>query len=131
MRKIFISALIVLATCAAGLGQEDTSKYTVEQLARLAVAPAAKDGLGRAVIAVADESGNPIPDADVTLESKWGGNELCESFGGTNSHGAIALLPIHMGDLKLTIKAKGFVTTRMVVAREDLGRPIHVEMHRK
>ncbi|MEO6391202.1 MAG: hypothetical protein ABIP75_05065 [Pyrinomonadaceae bacterium] len=130
MRKLCISLLMVVAACATGYAQDDMSQDSAEQLAHLAVSPA-KDGIGRAVVEVVNQDGKTVSNAGITLESKWGGDEFCESFGPSNSKGAIALPPIHMGDLRLVVKAKGYETVRMVISREDLARPIRVSLKKK
>jgi hypothetical protein len=132
MRKLCTLLLLVLATAFGAVAQEDNSQKTVAELAHYATAPAARDALGRAVVEVVDQNGNPINNADVTLESDWaGGTEHCEAFGGTNSKGAIALLPIHIGDIKLVVKAKGYATYKAPVAPSDLGKPIRIELKKK
>jgi hypothetical protein len=130
MRKLCIMAAMVLVACVTGFAQIDTSNDSAEQMAHLAVAPE-RNQIGRAVVEVLDESGKPINRAGITLESKWGDNEFCESFGPTNSKGAIALPPIHMGDLRLVVKAKGYETVKMPLSLADLGRPIRVSLKKK
>lgn len=134
MRKLSISAGVILAACSlvfGGFGQiPENPEGSAADLAHLAVAPA-KDGIGRAVVEVVNQDGKTISNAGITLESKWGLDEFCESFGPTNSQGAIALPPIHMGDLRLVVKAKGYETVKMVISREDLARPIRVSLKKK
>lgn len=94
-------------------------------------APGQPEGIGRAVIEVNDEQGNPVPAAYVTLSSIWGGDQFCESYGGVNKDGVIALLPIHMGKLKLKVKAKGYKTYETTIDPSTLNQPVVVTLVRK
>ncbi len=131
MRKLIASAMILATTFAFGLAQDNSSSDSREEIIRLAKAPSEPDGIGRAVVVVSDTNGNPIPAAYATLESTWGGDHFCESFGSTNRDGMIALLPIHMGTLKLIVKAKGYESTRFSVTASSLSEPLRVTMARK
>ncbi|MBV9960537.1 MAG: carboxypeptidase regulatory-like domain-containing protein [Acidobacteria bacterium] len=131
MRKFLASAMIIMALSLAGMAQEDGSQQSREEAARLAKAPAEVDGIGRAVVFVSDENGNPVKGAYATLESTWGGDHYCESFGSTGREGSIALLPIHMGTLRLVVKAKGYQTSRTNVSTSSLSEPVRVTLTRK
>jgi hypothetical protein len=131
MRKVFVSALIIAAMFAIGVSQDKSSSASRDDLAKLARAPIESEGVGRAVVFVSDENGEPVPGAHATLESRYGGDRFCESFGSTNREGAIALLPIHMGMLKLVVKAKGFETAAVEVQASSLSQPVRVTMARK
>ncbi len=131
MRKVFVSALIIAAIFAIGVSQEKSASASRDDLAKLARAPIESEGVGRAVVFVSDENGEPVPDAHATLESRYGGDRFCESFGSTNREGAIALLPIHMGALKLVVKAKGFETAAVEVRASSLSQPVRVTIARK
>jgi len=131
MRKLFISTLIIAAAFSICIAQENVSSQSREDIAKLARAPIATDGIGRAAVFVSDANGDPVKGAYATLESTWGRDNFCESFGWTNNNGAIALLPIHMGTLKLIVKAKGYETSRVEVAASSLSEPISVTLSRK
>lgn len=132
MRKLFAAAIIVAATFTVGLAQNQSSlQQSVDEMAKLAKAPSQPGGLGRAVVIVTDNQGTPIKNAYAKLESLWGSDNFCESWGGTNSNGVIALNPIHMGTLKLKIKAKGYRPVEMNVNADSLNEPIRVELSRK
>ena len=131
MRKLFIAALIVVAAFSFALAQQDTTQQSLENITRLAKAPQSADGLGRAVVIVSDKDGNPIGNAYAKMESIWGGDHFCESWGSTNSLGAIALNPIHMGKLKLMVKAKGYQTQKIEVDASSLSEPVRVTLSRK
>ena len=131
MRKLFIAALIVAATFSFALAQQQTTPKTLEDITRLAHAPSMPDGIGRAVILVSDKDGNPITNAYAKMESIWGGDNFCESWGTTGSLGALALNPIHMGKLKLMVKAKGYATQKIEVDASSLSEPVRVQLTRK
>jgi hypothetical protein len=131
MRKLFIAALIVAAAFSFAPAQEGATAQSLENITRLAKAPQQSDGLGRAVILVTDSNGNAIPNAYAKLESVWGGDHFCESWGSTGSLGAIALNPIHMGKLKLMVKAKGYQTQKIEVDASALSEPVRVQLARK
>ncbi|HEX8098292.1 MAG TPA: Ig-like domain-containing protein, partial [Pyrinomonadaceae bacterium] len=124
MRKFLLAAaLIVTASSTPSLAQGPSdaanSAQNLEELVKLARAPQQSGGLGRAVVIVKDENGNPVPGAAVKLESVWGGDNFCESWGPTGEKGAIALNPIHMGRLKLVVRPKA---SRR---RRQRSRPAH------
>ena len=131
MRKLLTAALIVAATFSFALAQQETTQKALENITRLAHAPSLPDGIGRAVILVSDKDGNPINNAYAKMESIWGGDNFCESWGTTGSLGALALNPIHMGKLKLTIKAKGYETQKITVDASSLSEPVRVTLVRK
>ncbi|OLE51186.1 MAG: hypothetical protein AUG51_24430 [Acidobacteria bacterium 13_1_20CM_3_53_8] len=132
MRKILVSALIVLSLFAFAFAQGGSNQTPdMGDELRLGHAPSQPDGIGRAVIQVFDEQGNPIKGAYLKLQSLWGEDNLCESYGWTNEHGVIALPPIHMGTLKLKVKAKGYKTQELTVNPGSLGDPVHITLTRK
>jgi hypothetical protein len=131
MRKLFASALIIAATFLFGMAQDNSSQQSREELAKLAKAPNEVDGIGRAIVFVSDENGQPVKGAYATLESTWGGDHYCESFGSTDREGAIALLPIHMGTLRLVVKAKGYQTSKTTISTSSLSEPLRVTLSRK
>lgn len=131
MRKLFTAAFMLIATLGLATAQQETTNASLENITRLAKAPQQADGLGRAVILVSDKDGNPIRNAYAKLESVWGGDNFCESWGTTGSLGAIALNPIHMGKLKLMVKAKGYETQKIEVDAGSLSEPVRVTLARK
>ena len=128
MRKLFMSALIITAALSYGMAQDNTSSQSRDDIAKLARAPIEADGIGRAAVFVSDTNGNAVKGAYATLESYWGRDHFCESFGWTNKNGAIALLPIHMGSLRLIVKAKGYKTSNVEVVPRALSEPIVVTL---
>src|SRR6266498_4582061 len=106
MSKVLSSLLIIIAALSIVLAQEPSRSN--DDPRSQGIAPKVPNGIGRADVRVFDEQGNPIRNAYVKLESTRTDGFFCESWGETDERGVIALLPIHMGSLKLKIKAKGF-----------------------
>lgn len=133
MRKLLTAALIIAAAFTLSFAQGTTSSSTqnTEDLVRLARAPQQPDGIGRAVVIVQDENGNPVKGAYAKLESNWGSDNFCESWATTGDRGAVALNPIHMGRLKLMVKAKGYQTQKIDVAANSLSEPVRVTLTKK
>ena len=128
MSKILSAFLIIAATCAIGFAQEPSQNSNPPSRG---VAPKVRDGIGRADIRVYDDNGNPIKDAYVKLESTRSDGFFCESWDSTDARGITALPPIHMGSLKLKVKAKGFRSQELEVPAEDLGNPVRVTLKKK
>src|ERR1700674_1760710 len=125
MFKLFSASLIIAAACAFGMAQGPSSQDKNEPPSQ-GVAPKSENGVGRADVRVFDEAGNPIRNAYVKLESTRSDGFFCESWGDTDANGVIALPPIHMGSLKLKVKAKGFRQQELDVPADSLGDPVHV-----
>jgi len=130
MFKLFSASLIIAAACAFATAQGPASRDKNEPPS-LGVAPKSENGIGRADVRVFDEAGNPIRNAYVKLESTRSDGFFCESWGDTDERGIIALLPIHMGSLKLKVKAKGYHSLMLDVPADQLGAPVRVTLKRK
>ena len=130
MFKLFSASLIIAAACAFATAQGPASRDKNEPPS-LGVAPKSENGIGRADVRVFDEAGNPIRNANVKLESTRSDGFFCESWGDTNDRGVIALPPIHMGSLKLKIKAKGYRPQELDVPTSGLGDPVRVTLKKK
>ena len=129
MSKVLSILLIIAATFAIALAQEPAQNQ-IDPPNR-GVAPKVVNGIGRADVRVFDESGNPIRNAYVKLESTRTDGFFCESWGDTDDRGTVALPPLHMGTLKLKIKAKGFKTQELEVPAESLSEPLRVTLVKK
>src|SRR5207244_431356 len=129
MTKVLSLIFIIVASFSIALAQEPTRNN--DPLPSQGRAPKVPDGIGRADVRVFDESGNPIRNAYVKLESTRTDGFFCESWGGTNDHGMITLPPIHMGSLKLKVKAKGYRSQELEVPTNQLGDPVRVTMKKK
>jgi hypothetical protein len=129
MSKVLSALLIIAATFAIALSQEP-SKIQNEAPSQ-GVAPKVENGIGRADVRVFDESGNPIRNAYVKLESTRSDGFFCESWNNTDERGIAALPPLHMGTLKLKVKAKGFKAQELEVPAGNLGDPVRVTLKKK
>lgn len=129
MSKILSVLLIVIASFSIALSQEPLKNS--DSPPSQGLAPKEPNGIGRADVRVVDEQGNPIRNAYVKLESTRTDGFFCESWGETDDHGVIALLPIHMGSLKFKVKAKGYKSQEVEAQASDLGEPVHVTLKKK
>jgi hypothetical protein len=129
MSKVLSVLLIIVATFSVALSQEPSRNN--DDPPSKGIAPKAPDGIGRADVRVSDEKGNRIRNAYVKLESTRSDGFFCESWGETDANGVIALLPIHMGSLKLKIKAKGYRPQELEVPAGELGNPVLVTLKKK
>lgn len=129
MSKVLSVVLIIIATFSVAFSQEPPKSS--DNPPTQGIAPKEPNGIGRADVRVVDEKGNPIRNAYVKLESTRSDGFFCESWGETDDHGVIALPPIHMGSLKLKVKAKGYKSQELEVAAGDLGEPVHVTLKKK
>jgi hypothetical protein len=97
----------------------------------MGVAPKVENGVGRLDLRVVDENGNPIRNANAKLESTRTDGYFCESWNDSDERGVAVLPPIHMGNLKLIVKAKGFQKLSLNLPASDLNQPVHVVLHKK
>ena len=129
MRKSFIAALIIAASFSLGIAQENTT--TTQDAPSRGVAPKEMNGIGRADVRVFDDAGNPIKNAYIKLESTRTDGFFCESWAYTDGNGIAVLPPLHMGSLKMIVKAKGYKTQKVEVLASNLGDPVRVTMEKK
>src|SRR5215510_5807129 len=129
MSKVLSVLLIVIASAAIAFAQEQNPNPN--EPPSTGVAPKAENGIGRADVRVRDENGNPIKDAFVKLESTRTDGFFCECWNNTNEKGLAGLPSLHMGSLKLKIKAKGYQTVELEIPADKLGEPIRVAMKKK
>ncbi len=129
MSKVFSVLFIIVASFSIALCQEPARNNDTQP--SHGVAPKVPNGIGRADVRVFDEKGNPIRNAYVKLESTRTDGFFCESWGETDENGVITLPPIHMGTLKLKVKAKGFRPQELDVPADNLGDPVQVTLKKK
>jgi hypothetical protein len=129
MSKVLSVLLIVIASAAIAFAQEQNRNS--DDPPSTGVAPKVENGIGRADVRVRDENGNPIKDAYVKLESTRTDGFFCESWNNTDEHGLAGLPPLHMGSLKLKIKAKGYQTVEMEIPADKLNDPVRVTLKKK
>lgn len=132
MRRLIVVALTALIAVAPGLAQQgQIVSPPAQDIAKMGVAPKKINGIGRMVVNITDVDGNPINNAYAHLNSNRTDGFLCESWASTNALGLAALPPIHMGKLKLKVKAKGYREQTIEVPYEDLSSPINVKLQKK
>jgi hypothetical protein len=129
MSKFLIALLIIAATFSAGFAQ-DQSPDPANPPSK-GVAPKTENGIGRADVRLVDENGNPIKDAYVKLESTRTDGFFCESWNDSDEYGVAVLPAIHMGSLKLIVKAKGFKKQELEIPANSLDQPVRVTLVRK
>ena len=130
MRKLFITALIVLASFSLTLGQSQQGGSTQgkDDIPNMGRAPSEPNGIGRLDLRVEDENGHHVMSAFAKLESNRSDGYLCESWNTTDAKGVAVLPPIHMGKLTLYVKAKGFKTLKIEIPVNSLSEPVHVTL---
>ncbi len=132
MRKILLTLCAALALCGSAAAQDmSQTASNASDAPNMGRAPKEMNGIGRLDLRVLDEAGNPVPNAYATLESRRTDGFFCEAYGSTDSRGVFAMPPLHMGELKLIVKAKGFQNATVAVDRNALGEPVTVRLVRK
>ena len=133
MRKLFIATLIIIAafTVSFAQGEATNTQQEMENPPNMGRAPREPNGIGRLDLRVVDEDGKPVKDAFAKLESTRTDGFFCESWATSNTYGVAVLPPIHMGTLKLKVKAKGYRTQEIEVATSALAEPVRVTLVRK
>ena len=132
MRKLFIATLIIAASFSLSLGQsQQDGTQNGNDIPNMGRAPSQHNGVGRLDLRVVDADGNPIKGAYAKLESERSDGYFCESWNSTNDKGVAVLPPIHMGELTLVIKAKGYQTLKMDVPTGSLSEPVRVTLQKK
>ena len=129
MSKFLITLFLVVATFSVGLAQDQSQNPSDPP--NMGRAPQQANGVGRLDLRVVDQDGNPIENAHAKLESTRTDGYFCESWNDTDARGVAVLPPIHMGTLKLKIKAKGFKTLEVAVDAASLNEPVRVVLVKK
>ena len=130
MRKLLLASLLALSTGAtSALAQTGPTQDT--EIPNMGRAPSQPDGVGRLDLRVFDEQGNPVEGVRADLRSTRTNGFRCESWNWTNAQGVAVLPPLHMGRLRLTLKAKGYETLKLNVEAGSLDQPLRVTMVRK
>lgn len=133
MRKLFLVALMIVASTTASFAQNSasTSQNDGGNIPSQGRAPSAPDGVGRLDLRVVDEDGNPVKGVRADLESHRSGGFFCEAWHTTDARGIAVLPPLHMGRLVLKLKANGYQSQKVEVAASSLNEPVRVTMIRK
>ena len=128
MRKLFLGALIIAAAVLAAPAQEPATPQAKE-IPNMGRAPQGPDGIGRLDARVIDgETGQPIEGVHVKLGSIRSDGFFCESWNSTDERGVAVLPPIHMGSLRLTVKAKGYETQKLNLDPQTLNEPVRIAL---
>ncbi len=130
-QTIFAAMLLVAFAIAAPAQQSNASAVAGDAAPNMGRAPDKPNGIGRLDARVFDEQGNPVANAYVKLDSNRTDGFFCEAWNSTNAAGVAVLPPIHMGALKLTVKAKGYETQKLEVPTGSLGEPVRVTLLKK
>jgi hypothetical protein len=126
MRKIFLALAISLSLFGATSGLAQTGAAIQNR----GHAPTRPDGLGRLDLRVADAQGRPIKGAQAKLTSERSGGFFCETWNNSDANGVAVLPPLHVGRLKLVVKAAGYRTQTLDIAPSALGQPVRVTLAR-
>jgi hypothetical protein len=125
-RKLFLALAISLSLFGATSGFAQTGAAIQNR----GHAPTRPDGLGRLDLRVADAQGNPIRGAQAKLTSQRPGGFVCETWNSSNADGVAVLPPLHVGKLKLVVKAAGYRTQTLEIAPSALSQPVRVTLVR-
>lgn len=132
MRKLFLVTLIIAAAFSLpATAQQTTSPQNATDIPNMGKAPTEPNGIGRLDARVFDAEGNPVRGANLKLESKRSDGFFCESWNFSDERGVAVLPPLHMGELKLIVKAKGYETQKITVPTNGLNEPFRVTLLRK
>jgi hypothetical protein len=123
-RKLTLALCLSLFTASAALAQGGTS------IPNRGHAPTQEDGLGRLDLRVFDSQGQPVRGAQAHLTSHRRGGFLCETWNSTDADGVAVLPPLHVGTLRLVVKAPGFRTQTVDLAPGALAQPVRVTLAR-
>ena len=132
MHQSFLIAALAFAISlpvVAAVKPEDSAKP--ETPPNMGHAPSKPDGIGRLDVRLVDPSGGPVEGAHAKLESRRQGGFFCESWAPSHAFGQAVLPPLHVGQLTLIVKAKGFETVKMTVRPEELAKPIRLTLSPK
>ena len=126
MRKLTLAVAICvsLLTASNALAQGGSSASNMGH------APAKVDGIGRLDLRVYDSQGQPVSGAQAKLTSKRSGGFVCETWNSTNANGIAVLPPLHVGTLKLVVKAAGYRAQTIDLAPNSLAQPVRVTLVR-
>ncbi|HZG54447.1 MAG TPA: carboxypeptidase-like regulatory domain-containing protein [Pyrinomonadaceae bacterium] len=125
-RKIFLALAVSLSLFGSATGLAQTGAAIQNR----GHAPTRPDGLGRLDLRVADAQGRPIRGAQAKLSSQRSGGFFCETWNSSDANGVAVLPPLHVGKLKLVVKAAGYRTQTFDIAPSALSQPVRVTLAR-
>ncbi len=126
MRKLLLATLFVAAAFAVAPAQGTASQG--QDIPNMGRAPSEPNGIGRLDARVVDEAGNPVRGVHLKLESRRSDGYYCESWNWSDERGVAVLPPIHMGTLRLIVKAKGYEDQKLDINAANLGEPLRVTL---
>lgn len=129
MRKLLLATLFVAAAFAVAPAQDTTSQG--QDIPNMGRAPSEPNGIGRLDARVVDEAGNPVRGVHLKLESRRSDGFFCESWNWTDERGVAVLPPLHMGTLRLIVKAKGYEDQKLDISAANLNEPVRVTLVKK
>jgi hypothetical protein len=129
MRKLILATVFAVALCGVAAAQAGGSPPS--DIPNMGKAPVALNGIGRLDARVFDEGGNPVRGASLKLESNRSDGFFCESWNKTDDRGVAVLPPLHMGRLRLIVKAKGYQDQKIDVEPSALGEPYRITLKKK
>ena len=129
MRKLILASIFVVASCGAAAAQSGGSQPS--DIPNMGKAPVEANGIGRLDARVFDESGNPVRGVSLKLESSRSDGFFCESWNTTDERGVAVLPPLHMGRLRLVVKAKGYQDQKIEVNASTLNEPLRITLVKK
>ena len=129
MRKLLLATFFVVAAFGLAPAQDSTSQG--RDIPNMGRAPSQENGLGRLDARVVDEAGNPVRGVSLKLESRRTDGFYCESWNMTDERGVAVLPPLHMGRLRLIVKAKGYEDQRLDINAANLNEPVRVTLAKK
>ncbi|MCA1631836.1 MAG: carboxypeptidase-like regulatory domain-containing protein [Acidobacteria bacterium] len=130
MRKLILATVFVVALSGAAAAQAGGSQSSSD-IPNMGRAPLQENGVGKLDARVSDESGNPVKGVYLKLESSRSDGFFCESWNTTDERGVAVLPPLHMGRLRLIVKAKGYYDQKLDVDASTLGEPYRVTLKKK
>lgn len=125
MKKLILAVAVCLSFVTLPAAAQNNS-----EIPNRGVAPKTADGLGRLDLRVSDAEGRPVRGAQAKLVSERRGGFVCETWNTTDARGVAVLPPLHVGTLRLSIKAPGFRAQTLTLSPADLGRPVRVALAR-
>ncbi|HVG30859.1 MAG TPA: carboxypeptidase-like regulatory domain-containing protein [Pyrinomonadaceae bacterium] len=129
MRKLILASIFVVALSGAAAAQAGGSQPS--DIPNMGKAPVGANGIGRLDARVFDESGNPVRGVSLKLESNRSDGFFCESWNSSDERGVAVLPPLHMGRLRLIVKAKGYYDQKLDVDASTLGEPYRITLKKK
>ena len=131
MRKLFLATIIIAVASSLAAAQEPAASSNQSDIPNMGKAPTQPNGIGRLDARVVDEAGNPVRGAQLKLESERTDGYFCESWNTSDERGVSVLPPLHMGNLKLIVKAKGYETQKINVTASSLNEPFRITLVKK